>query len=76
MASEADNRTKSTIEEKSRLGAKAEAPIQRVPEATMESIPDAEDSTSNEFGEEGRIDVIAGQVSENISDGDESVPFE
>ena len=54
----------------------AEAHIQRVPEATKESIPDAEDNPSKAFEEEGRIVVIAGQEPENISDEDESVHFE
>ena len=76
MASEADDKTKSNLEEKSHLGAKAKAHIQRVPEAMKESIPDAEDKPSNEFEEEGRIVVIAGQEPGIISDEDESVPFE
>ena len=76
MAPEADDVTKSNLEEKSHLGAKADAHIQRVPEATKESIPDAEDNPGNKFEEEGRVVVIAGQEPENISDEDESVPFE
>ena len=76
MASEADDEIMSNLEAKSHLGAKAEAHIQKVPEATKESIPDAEDNPSNEFEEEGRVVVIAGQEPEHISDEDESVPFE
>ena len=76
MASEADDETKSNLQEKSHLRAKAQAYIQRVPEATKEFIADAEDKSSNASEEEGRIFVIAGQEPENISDEDESVPFE
>ena len=76
MASEADDKTKSTFEEKSHLGAMAEAHIQRGPEATKESIADAEDNPSDKSEEEGRIVVIAGQETGNISDQDASVPFE
>ena len=76
MASGTDDETKSNLEDKLHLGAMAEAHIQRVPEATKESIPDAEDNPSNEFEEEGRIVVIAGQEPENISDEDVSVHFE
>lgn len=82
MMSKADDESKQSLDDKSYLGAKAEVHNKKIPEAPKESFSDAEVSMTNEekcsnrSKETGRMVVIAGQLSESITDGYKSTHFE